>query len=505
MSNFVYYSDFGAVGDGKTNDFYSMKAAHAYANEIGATVKADPDATYYVGKTAGESITVKTSTDFQGASIIIDDSFISPDDPERTAPVFIIKNEKEPITYDKNGAPVKILSEFCPFDIDTKSIPFAPGYPAMIIPYDEGKKVYKRLGATSNSGADQHELIVIDKYGVINPDTPVLIPYENVTKLVVYRIDDEPICFENARITTIANRASREYTYYARNIHIKRSNVTVRGIEHYIEGEGEDGAPYAGFINPIGVNNLLVENCLLSGHKTYWENSKRSLMGSYDIGGVNSNKLYYKNCKQVNFYNPDGSIKTGIWGIMGSNYCKNITYDNCLLTRLDAHAGVYNATILNSTLTSIRLTGGGKFTIKDSTVYGNLMLSLREDYGCTWRGDVEIENVRLKNTSEKAYIFGARFYEHHNFGYQAYYPENIKIKGLSLDVPAKTFVYNDITPQGDFDITAPKVTVNGELKDNLNQMIITKTVTAEDIDESVTELIASEDTVLNSQLEITRI
>ena len=32
-STYVRYEDFGAVGDGITNDFFAMKRAHNYANE----------------------------------------------------------------------------------------------------------------------------------------------------------------------------------------------------------------------------------------------------------------------------------------------------------------------------------------------------------------------------------------------------------------------------------------------------------------------------------------
>ena len=504
MENKVYYSDFGAKGDGVTNDFYAMKAAHAYANETGACVFGTAGAKYYISKTAGESIFVKTCTDFCGAEIIIDDSDVKPEDPERLNSIFIIKSENEPIIYERNSAPVKILSAFCPIDINTKNIPFAPGYPAMIIPYDEDTKVYRRLGATSNDGADQHELIIIDKYGVIDPKTPALLPYKNVTKLIVHRIDDAPIVFENVKITTIANKAPREYTYYARNIQIRRSNTTIRNLEHYIVGEGEGGAPYSGFVFPLNVNNILVENCVLSGHKFYKETSGRSWMGTYDIGGGTANNITYKNCKQVNFFKEDGTQNNTLWGIMGTNYCKNITYDSCLLSRFDAHAGIYNASIINSTVSNIRLTGGGKFTVKDSTIYGNALTSLREDYGCTWRGDVEITNVKILNTSDTVWLLGARFYEYHNFGYQAYYPENVKVDGLTLANPAKVYVYNDITPQGDFDISAPRVVVNGEEVDNVNQMIITKSVTAKNLDETVLSLEGSLDPVLNSQLEITR-
>ena len=77
MQTIVYYSDFGAKGDGKRNDFYSIKAAHSFANDCGAKVLGAKDAIYYIGKTAGESIIVKTDTDFCGARFIIDDRAIN--------------------------------------------------------------------------------------------------------------------------------------------------------------------------------------------------------------------------------------------------------------------------------------------------------------------------------------------------------------------------------------------------------------------------------------------
>ena len=37
--NAVFYKDFGAVGDGVTDDFHAIKAAHDYANEHKLPVK----------------------------------------------------------------------------------------------------------------------------------------------------------------------------------------------------------------------------------------------------------------------------------------------------------------------------------------------------------------------------------------------------------------------------------------------------------------------------------
>ncbi|MEJ6580174.1 MAG: hypothetical protein QNL33_00795 [Akkermansiaceae bacterium] len=43
---FVSYRDFGAVGDGKVDDFAALVKAHDHANEKGLPVKADEGATY---------------------------------------------------------------------------------------------------------------------------------------------------------------------------------------------------------------------------------------------------------------------------------------------------------------------------------------------------------------------------------------------------------------------------------------------------------------------------
>ena len=397
---------------------------------------------------------------------------------------------------------MKALKAACPFDINTKKLPLSFGYPAMIIPYNSGKKVYIRRGNTPNSGVDQHELILIDKDGNVDGNTPALLPYNDVTKLVVYRIDDEPVTLENGIFTTRANAAPREYWYYRRNILTKRSNTTIKNIEHYVTDEGDSGAPYSGFIDVQEMNNLLVENCVVTAHKTYWETSGRSLMGTYDITGTNANNLYYKNCRQSNFFNENGERIYGVWGIMGSNYCKNITYDSCSLSRLDAHAGVYNATIINSSVANIRLTGGGKFTLRDSTIYGygNALISLREDYGCTWRGDVEISNVIYANTEPETYVFGAEFYPYHNFGYDAYYPENIIIEGLTLATPAKLYLFSDVSPEHGYDPDADTYLADGEVKPNLNKTALPKKIVVKDFPKNAFTFEGSKTPALSSKL-----
>jgi hypothetical protein len=71
---FVRYSDFGAKGDGKTDDIEAIVAAHAFANEKGLPVKADEGATYYIGG-KNRTAVIRTNTDFGTAAFVIDDIF----------------------------------------------------------------------------------------------------------------------------------------------------------------------------------------------------------------------------------------------------------------------------------------------------------------------------------------------------------------------------------------------------------------------------------------------
>ena len=86
---FVSYSDFGAKGDGKTDDMPAIAATHEFANQQNMPVKANDDATYYI---SGKSRTalVRTNTDFGKASFIIDDSEVE----NRNSHVFLIGSDQ---------------------------------------------------------------------------------------------------------------------------------------------------------------------------------------------------------------------------------------------------------------------------------------------------------------------------------------------------------------------------------------------------------------------------
>ncbi|MCR9066753.1 MAG: hypothetical protein NXI00_22475, partial [Cytophagales bacterium] len=284
---------------------------------------------------------------------------------------------------------------------------------------------------------------------------------------------------KGGRFMTIANNEQSKYNYYKRNIAIERSNVIMDGIEHRISGEGEQGAPYGGFLAISDCSDVTIKNALLTGHKTYTTigtAGKPVTMGTYDLLAGRALNVSFINCSQTN----DINDRT-YWGILGSNYCKNLLYDNCTLSRFDAHKGVANATIRNSTLghMGINAIGSGTFIVENSTIQGWSLINLRSDYGSTWQGDMIIRNCTFKpreGTGNNISLIGGSYSGQHNFGYTCFMPEKISIENLVIDDTRTSKNYKGPTIFSDF---------NPEMKDkNYTQAfpnVITKNVILKNI------------------------
>jgi hypothetical protein len=210
----------------------------------------------------------------------------------------------------------------------------------------------------------------------------------------------------------------------------------VDGLEHRVTNEGDHGAPYGGFINIRDCSYVTVKNTILTGHKTYrtiGSAGKPVSMGTYDISVSRALNVSFVNCSQTNDIND-----RRYWGILGSNYCKNLLYDHCTFSRFDAHMGVANATIRNSTLghMGINAIGNGVLTVENSTIYGRNLINLRRDYGSTWQGEFFIRNcvfVPAGGSPTSASLIGGSNSGQHDFGYTCYMPERITIETLHID------------------------------------------------------------------------
>lgn len=417
----VSYSNFGAWGDGKTDDIDAIAAAHAVANKYGLSVKADEGATYYIGGKE-RTVVIQTDTDFGTASFIIDDTKVQ----NLNAPVFKISSNLQPFKLETISSLKRNQQK-----IDHP----LPGA-CLITVTNAHVKRYIRFGPNQNNGSPQTDIFVADKNGNVDSNTPIIWDFDRITDMTALPIDEKTLTITGGRFTTIANKAESKYTYYNRNIAIRRSNVIMQGLEHRIIGEGEHGAPYNGFINIGDCAYVTVKNTILTGHKTYvtiGSAGQPVSMGTYDISVNRALNISFVNCSQTN----DINDKT-YWGIMGSNYCKNLLYDSCTLSRFDAHMGVANASIRNSTLgyMGINAIGSGLLTVENSTINGSSFINLRSDYGSTWQGEIFVRNcvfIPAGGKSISASLIGGANSGRHDFGYICYMPEQIVIENLRIN------------------------------------------------------------------------
>lgn len=417
----IFYSEYGAVGDGKTDDLEAIVKAHAAANEAGRKVRADVGATYYIGG-ANRTAQIQTDTDWGDARFVIDDTQVE----NRNAHVF----------YVSSKLPATPLVDIKTLKKNQKKLDLTLPYPSFIVVADKSTKRYIRYGPNQNDGATQTDVFVVDKKGRVDMKAPIIWDFNQISSMTAYPIDTETLTINGGHFMTIANQAESRYTYYSRGIHIARSNVVVNGVQHAITGEVEHGAPYGGFLTISNCSEVTVQNCQLSGHKMYVTigSANRPVpMGSYDISVNRSTNVTFRNCKQFNDIHD-----SNLWGIFGSNYSKNITFDAVEFSRFDAHQGVANATIKNSTLghQGINIIGCGRFLIENTKVCGRNFINLREDYGSTWEGDVIIRNceyVPRNGAPSDAVLINGSYSGQHDFGYTCYMPQKITIDGLIIN------------------------------------------------------------------------
>jgi hypothetical protein len=298
------------------------------------------------------------------------------------------------------------------------------------------KRVYIRRGLNQNNGTPQRDCFILRRDGTI--EGAIDWDYETITRIEARPCDEPPLRLKGGIFTTHANRMKQAegYNYWSRNIAISRSNTTVEGLTHHLVGETDVGHPYGGFLAVSRCANVTLRDCFVSGHKTYKTiGSARQpvSMGTYDLSANEVVNFTMIGCRMDNICDPTR------WGVIGTNFCKNILLENCTLSRMDTHQGVSGTyTIRGSTLghAGLNAIGRGVLTVENSTLNGRALISLRGDYGSTWEGTVVIRNSRWIpgcGAPMQATLFSASNDGQHDFGYPCFMPRELVIDGLVID------------------------------------------------------------------------
>ena len=433
QSGYITYSQYGAIGNGVADDFDAIIKAHAAANAAGLPVRAEPGAWYYIGAST-QTAQIQTDTDWRDARFIIDDSKVA--GRARSSHVFHISSKLPSISLTSHVLPFKKGQEKLVFRSPPNLIQDA----FVVAQDDQTMRFARRSSNRLSNGVRQTDVFLIDKDGNVDPTTPIVWDFDNISEMTAYPIDHEMLTIKGGHFTTIANRVSGT-AYFHRNVLITRSNAVIDGIRFAVIEETETRSPYRG-LQVIDSTNVTVQHAVLASQMATGS-------GTYGFNISRSNNVTLKNCKQTADIND-----ARYWGVFASYFSKNLTFDTVEFSRFDAHEGVTNAIIRNSVLghQGINLIGHGTFFVENTKVCGNRFINLRRDYGSWFDGEIVVRNCEfLPNNGREsdAILIGGGNSGQSNFKQPCIMPRKITIDG---------FVVHDINPPSGY--SGPKIFAN---------------------------------------------
>lgn len=411
----VTYAAFGAVGDGVADDLPAIVKAHAHANARDLPVRSNPEATYHLGRQA-LTATIQTPTDWNTSNFIIDDS---QGVEKSTQPLFQITSRLDPI-------PLEIES----LTRGQTRLDARPPVDCLVHVENKNRRIFIRRGGNRNQGTIQQESFILRRDGTI--EGGINWDYDTVTRVIAEPIDPEPLIVRGGIFTNIANRDDSG-RYWARNIRIQRSNTGIDAVTHRVTGETDVGSPYRGFLFASRCANITLRGCRIDGRKTYHKIGNagtRVPMGSYGYNARGVVNFRMTGCRMDDIHDRSR------WGVIGTNFMKNILLEDCELSRMDVHQGVSGSFIIRRTTlghAGLNAIGRGRLVVEDSTLHGGNLINFRPDYGSTWHGDVLIRNSRWIPRHANATMFGMQNDGTHDFGYPCSMPRLIRIEGLVVD------------------------------------------------------------------------
>ena len=404
---FITYEDFGAVGDGVTDDGNAIKTAHAYANENNLSVKCMNRKRYLIKNT--NDIEIKTDLDLNGSTVVFDDMYRNNDNY-----VFRIDAISQPLSAEE--------LEFINTKVDTNTQIFTSmssmnGY--VVVVENDKHVVCTRRVSDGGQKTYYKEVFAIDDVGSMlcdNYQLPLTIGLA-ATSGSKYKIDNNTIKIENGYFEIINNK-SLAYGYN-KYVHINRSNVILDRLT--IKHNNDLGlAPRKFFINEHNYNVVFKNINGMDFHNngstssTYLFANESSINATYD----NINSTLY-------------SLDT--WGCFQSYRCKDMIVKNSSMSRFDSHFNGVNITIADCIFgdQGIQVHGCGTLRITNTNVYSSWFIACREDYGGSWDGDIIIKDCSLHCKSETGSIYKNNVYSDFDYGIETVLP-NIIVDGFEF-------------------------------------------------------------------------
>jgi hypothetical protein len=249
---------------------------------------------------------IATDTDWNGSKFIIDDTEVD----DHRKPLFEIRS-----LLEREDLKITRLKR------DQKQVDVHPAHDCHVLVFNDKIKRFRRRGSNQNSGSPQRDCFILRRDGSIEGDIDW--DYDDVTRVEARPMDEQRLMLHGGVFTTTANRMQQEvgYNYWARSIKVLRSNTEVTGLVHHVVGETEVGHPYSGFLSVSDCADVTLRDCFATAHKTYrtiGSAGEPVSMGSYDYTANSVVNFSMIGCRM------DSILDRSLWGVIGTNHCKNI-------------------------------------------------------------------------------------------------------------------------------------------------------------------------------------
>ena len=395
---------FGAIGDGETDDSQALKKCHDYANENGFKVIYEKGKTYLLSNSI--EITVKTDIDFNGATILIDDTKGS------QVHAYHLVNDKETVVLSESS-----LSEM--EEINTGKVEALEKYgKSFVYVEDATTKTYIRQGTNADDGIPQAEGFIVSDQGEIVGE--LITNYDQVTYSEIRSFNQKRITIENGIFISTGFVTGEDLNQsYKRDIFIERNQVTLKNCVHKIDSDSTNRLASQGFFYHYRCADQIVEDVIVQPRiYTVVDGTPR---GTYEFGNYDVVNIDYIRC--------DGySINPELWGCFGGNRMKNAKFSSCRLNRIDSHIGSQDVVISDSYIgdKGLTLIGSGTLIVENTVISSFTILNFRSDYGASWNGDIVVRNCILdtqkyNNQEGKFSLAVITAVVNHNYGYDLHF------------------------------------------------------------------------------------
>ncbi len=140
---------------------------------------------------------------------------------------------------------------------------------------------------------------------------------------------------------------------------------------------------------------------------------------------------------------------------------KNIFITNSILSRIDAHTGIYNLYVSGSKVGThgISIIGSGKIFVDHTTFdHSDATVKLRNDYGSSWNGEIVLNDIDYIQNNATNKIIQYENTGQTNYGYHSTFP-SLYINNFRIDstkTGSKSNYVNIIKKEKNTPMTKPK-------------------------------------------------